>query len=130
MMSVDMRMDLACRLHTLATHGRDFLVSEEFNACKDRLLKGYYNFLAVSVMRGRRAKKFWDFHKGKLNETVGFSRSRFAGAIVTRLCRALLNPYETFEKLQGRRNRSGVKPDDQIAVVEAPRPDGSALARR
>jgi glycosyltransferase involved in cell wall biosynthesis len=122
-MAVDMQMDFGCRLHTLATHGRDFLASDEFDACQDRLLKGYYNFLAVSVMRGRRDRKFWDFHKGKLNETVGFSRTRLAGAIVTRLSRAVLNPYETIEKLRERRNNrklSESKRAEAIAGIMTP----------
>jgi len=100
MMSVDMQMDFACRLHTLTTHGRDFLADEEFEACQDRLLNGYYNFLAVSVLRGRRDKKFWDYHKRKLTETVGFSWTRLAGAAVKRVCKAVLNPYETLAKLR------------------------------
>lgn len=133
MMAVDMQMDFACRLYTLVTHGRDFLASDEFDACQDQLLKGYYNFLAVSVMRGRRDKKFWDFHKAKLNETVGFSRTRLAGAIVRRLCKALLNPSETIEKLQEGRNRrklSEAKHDDGLRKVTTPCPDESRATVR
>ena len=114
-MANDMQMDFGCRLHTLVAHGPDFLTAEEFEYCKGRLLTEYYNFLGGSVMRFRREKKFWDFHKRKLNETVGFSRSRLARSILARLCRAVLNPYETVEKLHetrnkrrlSRRNRSG-----------------------
>jgi len=102
-MAIDMQMDLGCQLYTLVTHGPDYLTAEEFEFCKNRLLTEYYNFLAVSVMRFRREKKFWDFHKRKLNETVGFSQTRLAGAAVARLCKAVLNPYETIEKLRERR---------------------------
>jgi glycosyltransferase involved in cell wall biosynthesis len=102
-MAIDMQMDFGCQLHTLVTHGPDFLTAEEFEYCKNRLLTEYYNFLAVSVMRFRREKKFWEFHKRKLNETVGFSKSRLCGAVASRLCKAVLNPYETIEKLRYRR---------------------------
>lgn len=103
-MAVDMQMDLGCKLQTLVEHGPDFLTRKEFEVCVDRLLIEYYNFLAVSFMRGRRDDKFWTFHNRKLNETVGFSRWRLARAIVTRLGRALLNPYETVEKLLDNRS--------------------------
>jgi glycosyltransferase involved in cell wall biosynthesis len=104
--AVDMRMDLGCQLYTLVTHGPDFLTQGEFEVCLDGHLTEYYNFLAVSQLRGRRDKKFWDFHKRKLNETVGFSRSRLVKAILGRLFRAVLNPYETMEKLRGTRHSS------------------------
>jgi glycosyltransferase involved in cell wall biosynthesis len=102
-MAVDMQLDLGCKLHTLVAHGSDFLTEEELDDCVDRLVAEYYNFLAVSLMRRRRDKKFWDFHQRKLNETVGFSRSRLAGAVLARLCKAVLNPYETIKKLHGLR---------------------------
>ena len=102
--SLDFQTILAGRLHDLVMYGLHFLTDGEFEDCLDRSLCEYYNFLAVSFMRGRRDKKFWDFHKRKLNETVGFSRSRLAGAIAKRLCRALLNPYESIEKLLEGRN--------------------------
>lgn len=99
-MAIDMQMDFGCKLYTLVAHGPNFLTKEEFEFCKNRLLTEYYNFLAVSVMRGRRDKKFWDFHKLKLTESAGgLSQRRLAGAIITRLCRAVLNPYETLQKL-------------------------------
>ncbi|MFI5092220.1 MAG: glycosyltransferase family 2 protein [Candidatus Acidiferrales bacterium] len=100
--SLDFQTGLAGRLHELVVHGHDFLTAEEFEGCLSRSLSEYYNFLAVSFMGGRRDKRFWDFHKRKLNETVGFSRSRLAGAIAARLCKAVLNPYETIEKLRER----------------------------
>jgi glycosyltransferase involved in cell wall biosynthesis len=116
-MAIDMQMDFGCQLHTLVTHGPDFLTAEEFAYCKNRLLTEYYNFLAVSVMRFRRDKKFWDFHKRKLNETVGFSESRLAGAVAARMSRAVLNPYETVEKLRSR--RKSILPDASNRNAEA-----------
>jgi len=113
MTSVDMQMDFGCRLHTLATHGSDFLNGDEFQFCQERLLRGYYNFLGLSVMRGRRDKKFWDFHKRKLNESVGFSRTRLAKAILSRTFRAVLNPYETVGKLLESRRHVAIKKAEQ-----------------
>jgi hypothetical protein len=92
-------MGLGCELQVLTTHGRDFLEEGEYAARVKRHLLEYYNFLAVSAIRGRRDPKLWNFHKRKLSETVGFSRARLAGAIAIRLCKAVLNPYETISKL-------------------------------
>jgi hypothetical protein len=56
-------------------------------------------------MRGRRDRKFWDYQKRKLSEAVGFSRTRLAGAVLARLCRALLDPYETIQKVIDKRKQ-------------------------
>jgi glycosyltransferase involved in cell wall biosynthesis len=105
-MAIDMQMDLGCKLQTLVAHGPEFLNNQEFEVCRERLLREYYNFLAVSLMRARRDEKFWDFHKRKLSETVGFSRIRLGRAILARVCKAVLNPYETLEKMFERGNSS------------------------
>jgi glycosyltransferase involved in cell wall biosynthesis len=99
-MAVEMCLDLGCKLQTLVSHGPDFLTRTEFEDCLDPLLAEYYNFLAVSLIRSRWDKKLWEFHVSKLTETVGFSRTRLAGAVLTRLCKAALNPHETFDKLR------------------------------
>jgi glycosyltransferase involved in cell wall biosynthesis len=114
-MSVEMYMDIGCALQTLTKHGPDILTPQEFEGCLSRLVAKYYNFLGVNLLRGRRDKKFWSFHKGKLSETVGFSRSRLARAVLLRLLRAALNPYETFEKSYS--HMAAMKP----ALSERPR---------
>jgi glycosyltransferase involved in cell wall biosynthesis len=96
----DLMTHYGCMLSTLLNHGPDYLTPKEQEVCVERLLAEYYNFLAVSVMRGRRDKKFWDYHKRKLNEAVGFSRTRLAMVMGARLCRAILNPYESMERLK------------------------------
>jgi glycosyltransferase involved in cell wall biosynthesis len=101
----DLMTHFGCMLQTLTEHGRDFLSVDEYERCLEQLLKDYYNFLAVTALRGRFDQKFWDYQKGKLNQTVGFSRRRLTGAISTRLFRSLLSPYETIEKLRGERIR-------------------------
>jgi glycosyltransferase involved in cell wall biosynthesis len=90
-------------LHNLVAHGSDFLTQEEFARCLRGRLSEYYNFLAVSFLRGRRDKKFWNLHERKLHEMVGFSRTHLARAILRRLGRAMLNPYETLAKLREQR---------------------------
>ncbi|MGF7182404.1 glycosyltransferase family 2 protein [Tunturiibacter psychrotolerans] len=119
--ALDLMTHYNCTLYVLVTHGPDFLNKQEFDACLDRLLTEYYNFLAVSLLKGRRDKRFWDYHQKKLAEILGFSRSRLAIAIVARICKALLNPYETIEKLGIRRNASNGE-----SVTESS--DGSQLA--
>lgn len=87
------------RLHDLITHGPDYLTPAEFKACLDRKVSEYYEFLAGCVLRGR-DKKFWDYHKRKLNDAgLGFDRARLARATLAELGSALLNPKDTFERL-------------------------------
>jgi glycosyltransferase involved in cell wall biosynthesis len=87
------------RLHDLVTHGPDYLAPEEFKACLERKLSEYYEFLARSLVRGR-DKKFWNYHKRKLNDAgVGFDRVRLARAVLAELGSALLNPKDTIERL-------------------------------
>jgi polysaccharide pyruvyl transferase WcaK-like protein/glycosyltransferase involved in cell wall biosynthesis len=127
--SLDFQTYFAHRLHDLVTYGPHFLTKEEFEVCIGRALGEYYNFLAVSCMRGRRDKKFWNYHKSKLSEAgVGFSRARLGRAIAARLCRAVLNPYETIEKLKKRQNHRELpdsKRSHRIKDVLTSRLDGN-----
>jgi glycosyltransferase involved in cell wall biosynthesis len=99
-LSMDLMTHFGCTLYTLVTHGPEFLTGKELEMCADRLLGEYYNFLAVSLLRGRRDKKFWEFHRKNLAETVGFSSFRLMGAVSSRLFKAALNPYETLSKVR------------------------------
>jgi glycosyltransferase involved in cell wall biosynthesis len=119
-MAVDMQMDFGCKLQTLAAHGRDFLNEEEYKECVEQLLAKYYNFLAVSLMRGRCEERFWSFHKQKLEEAVGFSRTRLAMAVLARICKSVLSPYETVSKLRGMA-RSHTKPVNSDAHAPSAR---------
>jgi glycosyltransferase involved in cell wall biosynthesis len=103
----DMHTLMAGHLHSLSKHGRDFLTREEYEDCLHHLVSEYYNFLGISLMKGRRDKKFWDYHNRKLTEAgVGFSHTRLAAAALARFARALFNPNETFEKLLKWRNHA------------------------
>jgi glycosyltransferase involved in cell wall biosynthesis len=95
----DINTLIAGHLQNLVAHGRDFLAEEEFAECRKRLIAKYYNFLAVSLLKGRKDKKFWDYHKRKLNDAgEGFSRVRLTVAATARIGRAMLNPHETMDK--------------------------------
>jgi len=98
-LSEDLNTLLAGFLHNVVAYGRDFLTDEEFD---DRLgfwTGTYYNYLAVSVLRGRRDTRFWKYHRKKLTESgVGFSGARLLAAIGARVMRAVLNPLETLER--------------------------------
>ena len=126
----DLMTHFGCMLQTLSEYGHHFLNLDEFEHCLEQLLKEYYSFLAISALKGRFDQRFWDYQKAKLNQTVGFSRSRLAGAVLARLCRALLNPYETIEKLQEARQHrrySGIRRNEQ--TTNAPNPHLSESVR-
>jgi len=92
---------LAARLYELTQYGRDFLTPEELQRSLDDRLAEYYNFLAVSLIRGRQDAHFWAFHKSRLEQSgLGFSRLRLAWAVLTRFLRAGLHPRTTLEKLR------------------------------
>jgi len=109
MITEDINTLRAGHLHILVTHGPQFLTKKELETCLHRRVAEYYNFLAVSLMRGRRDSKFWNYHKRKLTEAgVSFRWSRLIGAMLARLTRATINPNETIEKL--RKWRSAERP--------------------
>lgn len=87
-------------LLTIHNYGQEFLDFREIDLCKRRVLAEYYNFLAVSVLRGNRDPEFWSYHRAKLNETVGFRRARLTQAVLARICRLILSPYESVSKLR------------------------------
>jgi glycosyltransferase involved in cell wall biosynthesis len=114
----DINTIIAGRLHDLVVHGPDFLTRGEFEVSLGQFVSKYYNFLAVSLMRGRRDRKFWDYHKRKLTEAgPGFSRVRLARAILARLLRAVLNPNETMEKLE--KGKSHVNLENHLPIHDS-----------
>ena len=87
-------------LLALVRHGRAFLTAEEYDECFRGLVSEYYKFLAVSLIKGQRDKKFWGYHKRTLAKAgVSFRRTWLARGLATRMARAVLNPSETIEKL-------------------------------
>ncbi len=96
--SSDMNTITAGKLHDLVTHGPNYLSPEELKVCLDRKLFTYYSNLVGGLLRIR-DKKYWDYHKRKLNEAgVGFSRVRLAKVALAKLFGAALNPKTAFEK--------------------------------
>jgi glycosyltransferase involved in cell wall biosynthesis len=107
--SSDLNTHVGGLLKTLLRHGPDYLSPDEFETELDRLLSEYYRYLGTSLLIGR-DKRFWDYHYKQLTEAgVGFSRTRLAGAALARLCKAVLSPYETIEKLRERRRLTPAK---------------------
>ncbi|MDX2205223.1 MAG: glycosyltransferase family A protein [Hyphomicrobiaceae bacterium] len=91
-------------LRDLQEHGRAFLTPAEYESCRDELIAEYYNFLAVSLLPRARDEEFWSYHKDRLKTLgIGFSRGRLAAAFAARATRAVLNPFETVEKMRGKR---------------------------
>jgi len=87
----------AGRLHDLVTHGPDYLTSDEFRTCLERMLSNYYKVLAARVLKGY-DEKFWEYHKRKLVEAgVGFDRLRLSKALFGKLMACALNPQSTIE---------------------------------
>jgi hypothetical protein len=110
----------AAKLHSLVTYGRDFLSEEEFQVCLRKSLTNYYGILAGGIVRIR-DRRFWDYHKKKLDEAgFAFSRARLASVVLSKLCNAVLNPKATLEKgwqimreISARRRPRGL-PDSRI----------------
>jgi hypothetical protein len=94
------------RLYEIVRYGPDFLSPREYRTCRAKLLNEYYNYLAVSLLKGRRSAEFWNLHKQKLAEAgADFSYGRLSGAVLDRCLRAVTHLPETFEKLRLTRAR-------------------------
>jgi glycosyltransferase involved in cell wall biosynthesis len=90
-LSSDIGTRFPSMLHLIMKYGRDILSSEEFEACLDQHLSGYYKFLGRSVI-SRRDEEFWDYHKRRMIEAgVGLSRARVARMTLAELCGTVLN---------------------------------------
>lgn len=95
------------RLYDVMAYGADFMTAPELRARRANVINDYYNYLAISLMMGRRDVKFWDYHKQKLAESgVEFSRSKLIGALLARCLKAVANPMETLQKLRLVRTRA------------------------
>lgn len=94
------------RLYDATKYGPDFLTPREFRVRRAKLINEYYNYLAISLMMGRRDSEFWIYHKQKLADAgVEFSRGLLFVALLARCLRAVTHPKETFEKLKVVRTR-------------------------
>ena len=119
-MSNDLQTAYGGTLHALVAYGKDYLNEEEFQACRSEHLSGYYEFLAKNAMKGR-DKKFWDYHKNKLNELGGgYSRLRLAGAAVGALASAALAPKESFGKIFKAKGKKNLSHREQTSGSSSP----------
>jgi glycosyltransferase involved in cell wall biosynthesis len=104
--SSEMRTFYAGSLHTLVTHGPDYLSDEELKMRLEQHLSDYYRFLGRSLLLGR-GRRFWDYHKSKMLEAgAGFSRARLMRGLLATLLDLALNPKSTIEKLSAGSNSS------------------------
>jgi glycosyltransferase involved in cell wall biosynthesis len=103
--SKQMNTIIASLLHEVVTYGPDYLTEEEFKFTLNQRVREYYQFLALSLVKGRRGdKEFWNYHARKMTEAgVGFSRTRLARAFLAEFVNAALNPKATVEWLFARR---------------------------
>ena len=92
---------VGARIYDLVKYGPDFLSRDEYYRCRAKLLNEYYNYLAVSLLKGGRDEEFWNYHKQKLAEAgFNFNYGRLSTAILVRCLRAVAHLPETVEKLK------------------------------
>lgn len=102
-MSHDLWTPYSGTLYILKSYGREYLNDEEFQFCWTSHVAEYYRFLGKHYLKGR-DKKFWDFHKTKLNEMAGgYSRVRLASGVIQSVVDLLLEPKEMLGKVFKRR---------------------------
>lgn len=90
------------RLYELANYGTHFLSPAEYESCRAKIVHEYYNYLAISVMLGRRNKEFWHYHKEALARAgLKFDYGRLSLAVAARFLKAAVHPHETVQKLRG-----------------------------
>jgi glycosyltransferase involved in cell wall biosynthesis len=97
--SLDLHTDVAGTLRILNNHGADYLTDGELEALLEHHISEYYRFLNRSVF-ARRDERFWEYHRGQLNEMgIGFSRARLLRATLTNFRRAFISESGAIGKL-------------------------------
>jgi glycosyltransferase involved in cell wall biosynthesis len=111
-MSGDLQTSYGGMLHALVTYGPHYLSPGEFETCRREHLRGYYEFLAKSLVKGA-SQKFWDYHTAKLNELGGgFSRFRLARAVLAVVAAMGLEPKASLQKLFRAKTKPDLQPRD------------------
>lgn len=93
------RYSSAC-LNDLLQYGSLYLTKEEVELQLKETLNSYHRFLGVNYVIGFRDKKFWDYHRGRLNE-LGYPLTRVTllkAALITAL-QEIVNPGQAIGKL-------------------------------
>lgn len=79
----------AAFLYELVTYGPFYLTPDDFEYSLNLTISRYYEFLATSLLQGR-DRKFWDFHREKLEKAgIEFKYRRIARALVRRYRREI-----------------------------------------
>jgi glycosyltransferase involved in cell wall biosynthesis len=83
---------LSCQIADVMDYGRSFLSPAERDQLLARLMRQYYDFLAISALKFRE-RQFWTYHRARFGE-IGllFSRTRLGRSIASNLLRLLLDP--------------------------------------
>jgi glycosyltransferase involved in cell wall biosynthesis len=123
------------RLYQLVKYGPEFLSPHEYRSCRAKVLNEYYNFLAVSLLKGRLDTEFWDYHKQRLAKAeVEFSYSRLTVAVLVRILQAVTHLPETLKKLKltpARRVANGsASGSRRPPAARANRVQGASVANR
>jgi glycosyltransferase involved in cell wall biosynthesis len=90
------------KLYILMKYGPKYLSDEELKQEIRDGLRRYYRYLGAAVFK-RRGRKFWDFHRGKL-ESIGLPMrpARLAASAIAYALDLALNPKSTMEAAVGR----------------------------
>ncbi len=98
--SADMNRYSSACLNDLLVYGREYLTKHEFENQVKKDLGGYQRFLGVNYVVGFKDKKFWDYHRSRLQE-LGYPLTRFVllkGALIAAL-HGIANPGQTIGKV-------------------------------
>jgi glycosyltransferase involved in cell wall biosynthesis len=97
--SKDLNAYLSSKIGDLHTYGSLYLAKDELGIRLRQLMDEYYSFLAISAVNGRE-KRFWQYHKRRLNE-LGYELDyvRMGMAISAKVIDLMLNPKQTAEKI-------------------------------
>ena len=114
---------LSQTLSDLLAYGSFYLSKSELDQQVAEALNSYYRFLAVNYFFGSRDKKFWDYHRGRLQE-LGYplSRLRLLKTAAVGVLHESVNPGQAIGKLWRHvfpaRQESGVEAAQASAAVK------------
>jgi glycosyltransferase involved in cell wall biosynthesis len=88
-------------LNDLLRYGRAFLTEPELKVAVQRMLNGYYRFLAINYFGKSQGPDFWIYHRNRLQE-MGFPLKHFrlVKALLTLVWKELGNPELALRKFQ------------------------------
>jgi len=109
-------------------YGPLFLNEEELRARVKLFLHDYHDFLAVNYFVGKRDKKFWDYHEGRLKELGHpLKTSQLYQAAAKRVAGEVVNPGLAFGRLK---KYIGPKSKPAAAKAAAPTPPAAKASEQ